>query len=139
MLTIAIVSLVVMLWFALDLLAPARAAQVISSLAADPPPPATSQASRSSGGGLDPTVVAAIIAAVAALVAALVAGVFALLQTRYNARLQKELDDQYKRKEQEEQRKADAQEMARCAMLLAQNNEERAKAYRHAVGKCPGM
>jgi hypothetical protein len=150
-LTVAIVSLTTMLWSAIGLASSAHGAQAMSSLAsaaslpvAAPTPTATAQASSSNSGGLDPAVVAAIIAAVAALVAALVAGGFALVQTRYNARLQerlvrvqKELDEQYQVKDQEKQREAATIEATRLEMLRAQNNEERAKAYRRALHADP--
>src|SRR5437588_183635 len=92
-LTVTIVSLTVMLWFALDLTSPAHAAQVILSLAstaspfpATTTPTATTQASSNSSGGLDPAVVAALIG----IVVAVVAGGFAVFQTIYSAKVQRE-------------------------------------------------
>src|SRR6266480_6341675 len=52
-------------------------------------------------------------------------------------RLRKELDAQYKAKEQEEQREETKAEALRIKMVLAQTNAERAKAYRLAVHADP--
>lgn len=53
------------------------------------------------------------------------------------ARLQKELEEQYKSKEREEEREATKIEAIRLRMLLAQTNDERAKAYRQALHADP--
>src|SRR5437870_1651610 len=89
-LTVAIVSLAVMLWSALGSASPTHAAQALPSLAstasplaATPTPTATVQASSSSSGGLDPAVVAALIG----IVVAFVAGGFAIFQTIYSAKV----------------------------------------------------
>src|SRR5712692_8686131 len=97
-------------------------------------------AAASSGGGLDPAVVAAIIGGIAAVVAAIAAflGVmYGSRQQKKMMRFQKELDAQEAAKQQEEQRKADTLEAARREMLLAQNNAERARAYRRALHADP--
>ena len=49
----------------------------------------------------------------------------------------KELEAQYKAKEQEEQREETKAETLRLKMLLAQTNAERAKAYRQSVHADP--
>jgi len=97
-------------------------------------------AAASSGGGFDPAVVAAIIGGIAAVVAAIAAflGVmYGSRQQKKMMRFQKELDAQEAATQQEKQRKADTLEAARREMLLAQNNAERARAYRRALHADP--
>src|SRR5712692_454879 len=92
------------------------------------------------GGGLDPAIVAAIILGIAAVVGAIgaLAGImYGSRQQKKILRFQKELDAQEAAKQQEEQRKADTLEAARREMLLAQNNAERARAYRRALHADP--
>jgi hypothetical protein len=125
-----------------------------SSLIATQTPPAPSATS------WDPTVIAATIGAVAAVVAALFATGVAVYQTRQSRRIEREnrkierekdemqrrheqemerfrheLDAQYREKEQEKQR----EEAARREMLMAQNNEARAIAYRKALHLDPSI
>lgn len=97
-------------------------------------------AAGSSGGGLDPAVVVAIIGGIAAVVGAIIAfaGImYGNRQQKKILRFQKELDAQEAAKQQEEQRKADTLEAARREMVLAQNNAERARAYRRALHADP--
>jgi len=92
------------------------------------------------GRGLDPAVVAAIIAGIAAVVGAIIAfaGImYGSRQQKKILRFQKELDAQEAAKQQEKQRKADTLEAVRREMLLAQNNTERARAYRRALHADP--
>ena len=123
-----------------------------SSLVATQTPPVPSATS------WDPTVIAATIGAVAAVVAALFATGVAIYQTRQSRKIEREkneqqrrhdqerdeiqrrheqemerfrreLDVQYREKEQEKQR----EEATRREMLMAQNNVTRAIAYRKAL------
>jgi NACHT domain/HEAT repeats len=97
-------------------------------------------AAASSGSGFDPAVVAAIIGGIAVVVGAIIAfaGImYGSRQQKKMMRFQKELDAQEAAKQQEEQRKADTLEAARREMVLAQNNAERANAYRRALHADP--
>jgi hypothetical protein len=125
-----------------------------SLLIATQTPPAPSATS------WDPTVVAATIGAGAAIVAALLAMGVAIYQTRQRSRIEhenrkierekdemqrrheqemerfrRELDVQYREKEQEKLR----EEAAQREMLMAQNNEARAIAYRKALHFDPSI
>lgn len=124
------------------------------SLTATQTPPAPSATS------WDPAVIAAVIGAVTAIVTALLATGIAIYQTRQTRRIEREnrrierekdemqrrheqemerfrreLDVQYREKEQEKQR----EEAARREMLVAQNNEARAIAYRKALHLDPSI
>lgn len=90
--------------------------------------------------GPDTTILIALIGAASAIVCAVLAGLFGVYQVRRRAqleqelaRLQKELEVQYKAKEQEEQKEAIKAEALRQKMLQAKNNSERAKTYRKAL------
>jgi len=83
---------------------------------------------------------AAIIGGIAAVVGAIIAfaGImYGSRQQKKILRFQKELDAQEAAKQQEEQSKADTLEAARREMVLAQNNAERARAYRRALHADP--
>src|SRR5450759_1359821 len=98
-------------------------------------------ATASGGGGLDPGVVAAIIGGIAVVVGAIIAFAGIMYggnrQQKKILRFQKELDTQEAAKQQEQQRKADTLEGARREMEMAQNNAERANAYRRALHADP--
>jgi predicted NACHT family NTPase len=121
-------------------------AGVISALRLSSSPTATSSQTGAvqATGSINPTVLAALIGLAGVVVGALIAGAFALYQFRRNvkhdqemARLQKELDLQYKIKEQEQQQEATKAEALRLKMLLDQTNSERARTYRQALHADP--
>jgi HEAT repeat protein len=96
------------------------------------------------GKGLDPAIIAAIIG----VGVAFIAGGFVVFQTIYSAKaqrrleqemelLRRELDEQYKAKERDEQRKITDAEVIRREMLLARSNSERAEAYRRMLHTDP--
>lgn len=106
-------------------------------LALDAIATATAQTPSTSASGIDPGIVAAIVGAV-------IAGAFGVFGLTYGTRqqkkilrFQKELDAQQTEKQQEEDRKAITLEATRREMLLAQNNEQRAVAYRRALHADP--
>jgi len=114
---------------------------------------ATSQAPPSIS--IDPTIIAALIGLAGVIVGAVIAGAFALYQMRRTsqveqkrqeeqyrhdqemARLQKELELQYKVKEQERQHQEYEAKGAETAMIRAKTLEERVQAYRKALHADP--
>ncbi|HZR41041.1 MAG TPA: HEAT repeat domain-containing protein [Ktedonobacteraceae bacterium] len=130
------------------------------ALAASPIASATAVATSSGGvaqsaSGLDPAIWGALIGLLGVIIGGLIAGGFVIYQVRRNAflqkkmqeeqfrhdqemeRMRKELEIQYKAREQQEQQAVTEAEALRLKMLLAQTNEERGKAYRQALHADP--